>query len=111
MGCKRLGGDERSPHPGGTTCEQFNRDVDATMEANRKQVERLKRERDAAREVIQGGLRVAGRAYRKGAEAPGLWRPPLGDWLEAARAALEEASDDELKADRKSTRLNSSHSQ
>ena len=98
MGCKRLGGDEMSPHPGGTTCEQFNRDVDATMEANRKQVERLKRERDAAREVIQGGLRVAGRAYRKGAEAPGLWRPPLGDWLEAARAALEEASDDELKA-------------
>ena len=34
-------------HPGGTTCEQFNHDVRATMDSHRHQVERLERERDA----------------------------------------------------------------
>ena len=36
-----------SEHPGGTSFEQFNRDVAATMESHRRLVERLERERDA----------------------------------------------------------------
>ena len=39
-------------HPGGTSCDQFNRDVEATMAAYQKQVARLIAERDALLEAL-----------------------------------------------------------
>ena len=61
---------EPTPHPGVTTCEQFNRDVAATMGAHRRQVERLKRKRDAlmkalvwAHERIAPHVRIGIRCY------------------------------------------------